>query len=149
MTYDEDTAGGIMTTEFVAVPASLTAAQTIDRLRELEPNAETIYYVYVTDDDGRLVGVLSLRDLIVAKPNTRDLARSCTTSRWRSRPTPARRRSPRWWPATTCWPCRWWTARVISRASSPSTTPSTRCCRVRRSISIPRIFGRTSGTPER
>ena len=59
-----------MTTEFVAVPASLTAAQTIDRLRELEPNAETIYYVYVTDDDGKLVGVLSLRDLIVAKPNT-------------------------------------------------------------------------------
>ena len=70
MTYAEDTAGGIMTTEFVAVPASLTAAETIDRLRELEPNAETIYYVYVTDPEGRLVGVLSLRDLIVAKPNT-------------------------------------------------------------------------------
>jgi len=70
MTYAEDTAGGIMTTEFVAVPASLTAAQTIDRLRELEPTAETIYYVYVTDAEDRLVGVLSLRDLIVAKPNT-------------------------------------------------------------------------------
>jgi CBS domain-containing protein len=69
MTYAEDTAGGIMTTEFVAVPATLTAAQTIDRLRELEPDAETIYYIYVTDSDGRLVGVLSLRDLIVAKPN--------------------------------------------------------------------------------
>jgi Mg2+ transporter MgtE len=69
MTYDEDTAGGIMTTEFVAVPATLTAAQTIDRLRDLEPNAETIYYVYVTDADERLVGVLSLRDLIVSKPN--------------------------------------------------------------------------------
>ena len=69
MTYDEDTAGGIMTTEFVAVPATLTAAQTIDKLRELEPNAETIYYVYVTDEAGKLVGVLSLRDLIVAKPN--------------------------------------------------------------------------------
>ena len=68
--YPEDTAGGIMTTEFVAVPAHLTAAETIDRLRELEPDAETIYYVYVTDDDGRLVGVLSLRDLIVARPTT-------------------------------------------------------------------------------
>jgi CBS domain-containing protein len=68
--YPEDSAGGIMTTEFVAVPASLTAARTIDRLRELEPDAETIYYVYVTDDDGRLVGVLSLRDLIVAQPDT-------------------------------------------------------------------------------
>jgi CBS domain-containing protein len=69
MNYGEDTAGGIMTTEYVAVPANLTAAQTIDRLRELEPNAETIYYIYVTDDDNKLVGVLSLRDLIVAKPD--------------------------------------------------------------------------------
>jgi CBS domain-containing protein len=70
MTYAEDTAGGIMTTEYVAVPANLTAAETIDKLRELEPTAETIYYVYVTDDANRLVGVLSLRDLIVAKPDT-------------------------------------------------------------------------------
>src|SRR3954467_9697621 len=69
--YPEESAGGIMTTEFVGVPATLTAAQTIDRLRELEPDAETIYYVYVTDDEGRLVGVLSLRDLIVARPETR------------------------------------------------------------------------------
>ena len=68
--YPEDVAGGIMTTEFVAVPAHLTAAETIERLRSLEPDAETIYYVYVTDDDGRLVGVLSLRDLIVARPES-------------------------------------------------------------------------------
>jgi len=71
LAYPEDTAGGIMTTEFVAVPAHLTAAETIDRLRELEPDAETIYYVYVVDDDDRLVGVLSLRDLIVAQPDAR------------------------------------------------------------------------------
>jgi magnesium transporter len=70
LAYPEDTAGGMMTTEFVAVPADLTAAQTIDRLRELEPDAETIYYVYVVDIDGHLVGVLSLRDLIVAQPST-------------------------------------------------------------------------------
>ena len=69
--YPEDSAGGIMTTEFVAVPATLTAAQTIERLRQLEPDAETIYYVYVTDGEGRLAGVLSLRDLIVAPPDTR------------------------------------------------------------------------------
>ncbi len=66
--YPEDSAGGIMTTEFIAIDANLTATQAIDRLRELEPDAETIYYVYVTDDEGRLVGVLSLRDLIVAAP---------------------------------------------------------------------------------
>ena len=70
LAYPEDTAGGMMTTEFVALPAELTAAQTIDRLRDLEPDAETIYYVYVIDSDRRLVGVLSLRDLIVAPPAT-------------------------------------------------------------------------------
>ena len=70
LAYPEESAGGMMTTEFVAVPATLTAAQTIDRLRELEPDAETIYYVYVVDDAHRLVGVLSLRDLIVAKPDS-------------------------------------------------------------------------------
>ncbi len=68
LAYPEDSAGGIMTTEFIAVQEELTAAETIERLRELEPDAETIYYLYVTDPDGRLVGVLSLRDLIVARP---------------------------------------------------------------------------------
>jgi magnesium transporter len=68
--YPEESAGGIMTTEFIALPETLTAAQAIDRLRELEPDAETIYYIYVTDDDDRLLGVLSLRDLIVAPPDT-------------------------------------------------------------------------------
>jgi Mg2+ transporter MgtE len=68
--YPEDSAGGIMTTEYIALPANHTAAQSIDRLRELEPDAETIYYVYVVDTDELLVGVLSLRDLIVAKPET-------------------------------------------------------------------------------
>jgi magnesium transporter len=68
--YPEDSAGGIMTTAYIAVEEHLTAARAIDRLRELEPDAETIYYVYVTDEEDRLVGVLSLRDLIVAKPET-------------------------------------------------------------------------------
>ncbi len=68
--YDEDTAGGLMTTEFIVVENHLTAGGAIDRLRELEPDAETIYYVYVTDEDNKLVGVISLRDLIVARPET-------------------------------------------------------------------------------
>jgi magnesium transporter len=69
--YPEESAGGIMTTEYIALLANVTAAQAIDRLRELEPDAETIYYVYVVDRDEKLVGVLSLRDLIVAKPETK------------------------------------------------------------------------------
>jgi magnesium transporter len=70
LAYPEDTAGGMMTTEHVAIRATLTCQQTIDKLRQLEPNAETIYYVYVVDEAERLVGVLSLRDLIVAPPET-------------------------------------------------------------------------------
>ncbi len=70
LAYREDTAGGLMTTEYVAVQHTLTAAQAIDRLRELEPDAESVYYVYVVDEEEHLLGVLSLRDLIVAKPST-------------------------------------------------------------------------------
>jgi len=71
LNYEEETAGGLMTTEFVAVRSDMTAQETIDYLRELAPQAETVYYVYVVDEDQRLVGVLSLRDLIVAKPDAR------------------------------------------------------------------------------
>jgi CBS domain-containing protein len=70
MSYDHDTAGGLMTTELVAIHADLTCEQTIQRLREIAPKAETIYYVYVVDDEERLVGVVSLRDLVIAPPET-------------------------------------------------------------------------------
>ncbi len=69
MVYPEDTAGSIMTTEFVALNENVTAEEAINILRENAPSAETVYYVYVVDDDGVLVGVLSLRDLIVTPPN--------------------------------------------------------------------------------
>jgi CBS domain-containing protein len=68
LAYEDNTAGGLMTTEYVAVSKDMTAQETIDRLRELEPSAETVYYVYVVDSAEHLVGVLSLRDLIVAQP---------------------------------------------------------------------------------
>jgi CBS domain-containing protein len=70
LAYPDKTAGGLMTTEYVAVSKDMTAQQTIDKIREIEPDAETIYYIYVIDSGGHLVGVLSLRDLIVAKPDT-------------------------------------------------------------------------------
>ena len=68
LAYGEETAGGLMTPEFIAIQEDLTAEQTIQRLRELSPKAETISYIYVVDADERLRGVLSLRDLIVANP---------------------------------------------------------------------------------
>lgn len=70
MAYDVDTAGGLMTTEMVTIHTGLTCEQTIQRLREIAPRAEMIYYVYVVDLEERLVGVLSLRDLIIAPPET-------------------------------------------------------------------------------
>jgi magnesium transporter len=70
LTYPVDTAGGIMNTEFVCVRRNLTAEQAISTLREMAHEAETIFYVYVTDNDQRLVGVFSLSDLVLAKPKT-------------------------------------------------------------------------------
>jgi len=69
--YDEDAAGGLMTPDFVTIRVSMTAARVLDFLRQATPNAETIYYLYVVDPDQRLLGVLSLRDLIVASPDAR------------------------------------------------------------------------------
>lgn len=67
--YHDKTAGGLMTNEYVVISQDLTAQQTIDQLRALEPEAETIYYVYVVDQDEKLTGVISLRDLIIAPPD--------------------------------------------------------------------------------
>ena len=71
LAYEEDEAGGLMTPEYVAVRAGMTVEEVLAFLRRAAPDAETIYYIYVVDDAGRLIGVLSLRDLIVADPATR------------------------------------------------------------------------------
>jgi Mg2+ transporter MgtE len=71
LTHSEDSAGGIMTTDFVALPRELTAAQAIDELRAKKPDPQLTYYLYVVDGDGKLEGVLSLRDLVVASPETK------------------------------------------------------------------------------
>ncbi len=67
--YPPETAAGKMTTEFIALPATMTVEQVIARLRETRPDSETIYYLYVVDDQDRLVGVLSIRSLIVSPPD--------------------------------------------------------------------------------
>ncbi|HEY3298094.1 MAG TPA: CBS domain-containing protein [Armatimonadota bacterium] len=67
LAYKDETAGGLMTTDFVSIRDAMTAQQAIDFLRELEPDAETIYYLYVVTKDEKLAGVISLRDLIVSK----------------------------------------------------------------------------------
>lgn len=69
LVYDEDTAGGIMTKDYISILQDITCFEAIERLREESPDAETIYYIFVTDHQERLVGVISLRELIVSKPD--------------------------------------------------------------------------------
>ena len=68
--FDKDTAGGLMTTEFVAFPKNLTVAQAIARLRETAETPNMIYYLYVVEEENswKLVGLISLRSLILADP---------------------------------------------------------------------------------
>jgi len=68
LTHEEDTAGGLMTTDFIALKTGYTVDQTIALLRQEAREAENIYYLYVLDDREHLVGVVTLRSLIVASP---------------------------------------------------------------------------------
>jgi len=70
LAYPEDTAGGLMTTEFVTVRPDLTAGETIAFLRENAQEIENLYYIYVTDAESHLLGVFSLKDLILARLET-------------------------------------------------------------------------------
>jgi CBS domain-containing protein/sporulation protein YlmC with PRC-barrel domain len=70
LTYPIDTAGGLMNTEFFSVLSTLSAGETIETLRRTASEAETIYYIYVTEPNGKMVGVISLRELVMADPAT-------------------------------------------------------------------------------
>ncbi|HEX3180811.1 MAG TPA: magnesium transporter [Beijerinckiaceae bacterium] len=70
LAYPEDTAGSIMTTEFVSVPANWTVAQTLEHIRKVERTRETVYAIYVLDPKTKkLVQSVSLRRLISGDPN--------------------------------------------------------------------------------
>ena len=68
--YREDTAGGLMTTQYVSMRTTDTVAETIEALRALDEDHPTVNYVYVIDEYGKLVGVLSLRTLVLATNDT-------------------------------------------------------------------------------
>ena len=69
--YGAETAGGIMTTEFVAINKELTTDEAIQVVRRTAQEAETVYYVYVVNDQNQLVGIISLREMILAAPGAR------------------------------------------------------------------------------
>ncbi len=66
--YEEESAGGIMTTEYIAIRQERTAQQALEKIREIATDAEMIYYIYIVDKTQTLVGVLSMRELITAPP---------------------------------------------------------------------------------
>jgi len=66
--YREGTAGAIMTTDYACLPADISVAEALKQLCTQAPDRETIYYVYVVDADRRLLGVVELKDLMVARP---------------------------------------------------------------------------------
>jgi magnesium transporter len=72
MEHERDSAGGIMTTEFLAVPATLTVAEALEQLRKeaQELPAENAFTVFVVDEEGALIGATNLRDLLISPPDT-------------------------------------------------------------------------------
>jgi CBS domain-containing protein/sporulation protein YlmC with PRC-barrel domain len=71
LAHPEETAGGLMTTAFLSFTPSVTTGETIKAIRDGAEDMDLIYYVYVTDEDSHLLGVISLRDLLVTEPETR------------------------------------------------------------------------------
>ncbi len=69
--YDEQTAGGIMLPDFIALKEETTAREAIEALQKEYVDIEMPFYLYVVDDHGRLVGVISLRQLVVVPPHTK------------------------------------------------------------------------------
>ncbi len=68
MTYEEETAGGLMTTDFLEISEEQTVEDAIELLRANAEEIEAYYYVYVHDEDGKLLGALSLRHLLLTDP---------------------------------------------------------------------------------
>jgi magnesium transporter len=69
LSYPEDSAGAMMTTDYAWLPLDITVSQAIEDLRRQAYDKETIYYVYVLDENRRLLGFVSLRHMILAKPS--------------------------------------------------------------------------------
>lgn len=70
LSYEEESAGALMTPEVFSLPLDATAQDAIDKIREAGDQLEAIFYLYVVDHSHKLVGVISLRQLILAQTNT-------------------------------------------------------------------------------
>jgi len=70
LTYDEDTAGGLMTTEYLSCLPEETVGDAIEKIRKLSDNFSSINYLYIVDENGKYKGVMSFRRILVAKLDT-------------------------------------------------------------------------------
>lgn len=68
--YEDETAGGLMTTSYISLRRTSTTEQAIQFLRKVSPDADVPYYIYVTDRENHLIGVVGLRELIIAPATT-------------------------------------------------------------------------------
>jgi magnesium transporter len=68
LAYKEDTAGGVMTNEFIAYLPDITVKDAIERFKKDAEKIETVYYIYITDEHERLLGVISLREILLSEP---------------------------------------------------------------------------------
>ncbi|MCM8711108.1 CBS domain-containing protein [Clostridium sp. SYSU_GA19001] len=71
MQYEDETVGSIMNKDFIAFNVNITTQETIELLRELKPDNEVAYYIYIVDEDEKLQGIVSLRDLVVSSPDSK------------------------------------------------------------------------------
>ena len=65
LNYEDETVGSIMSKEFISVNLDITVGETIDILKEMQPDEEVMYYIYITDKDEQIQGVVPIRDLII------------------------------------------------------------------------------------
>lgn len=68
LAHEEDTAGGLMTNEFIAYPPELGVGNAIERLKIDAHSVEAVYYIYIIDEKNKLIGVTSLRDMLLSSP---------------------------------------------------------------------------------
>jgi magnesium transporter len=71
MEYPDNTVGSIMTTDYISFNENMTVNETINELRRLKPEVDTVYYLYVVNDSDKLIATVSLRDIIVSEPATK------------------------------------------------------------------------------
>jgi len=71
MDYSDNTVGSLMTTDYISFNEHMTVNETINILRELKPDSDVVYYLYIVNDVNKLVAFVSLRDIVISEPQTK------------------------------------------------------------------------------